>query len=72
MALKEWEKIKNTKDEIIWRGKYHDLKVLRLHHSLGRKFYWIVTNKEYDRPYLREYRTKSQALKFAKAYMRKH
>ena len=69
MTLKDWKKSYERKGEIIWTKKY--LKISILHLSV-RGHPWIVTNKEYDEPYLREFKSKSQALKFAKAYMRKH
>jgi len=69
MATKDWKKSYKRKGEIIFTKK--DDKISILHLSVRGKP-WIVTDKEYDRPYLKEFKLKRQALVYAKSYMRKH
>ena len=40
--------------------------------GIHKDYVRVVTDKDYDRQYLKEFKTKTQALKYAKAYMRKH
>jgi len=73
MALKDWKKIKNDK----WQQGWYKI--------INGKQRWILVNhsdmrKEYEFVYLsrarhiitKHFKTKTQALKFAKSYMRKH
>ena len=69
MAIKDWTKSYTSKGEIIFTKGIKKLSILHL--SVRRKP-WIVTDKDYDRQYLKEFKTKTHALKYAKAYMRKN
>lgn len=72
MALKDWKKISTTENSTLYSTKDHK-KVLTIRHmwlKLGSKRkIWIVYFGDAKR---KDFKTKSQALKFAKAYMRKH
>jgi len=74
MALKDWKKIKNTKNSIIFITKE---KSGFIHNQLFVEKIsgiWMVNATKNTKVIGVAYpvKTKSQALKFAKAYMRKH
>lgn len=77
MALKDWEEIgidewgskKRIKESLVSGGSYPEktLEVSSFHH----KHWVVITNLKTNRHYYSKYfKTKSQALKFAKNYMR--
>ena len=68
MALKDWKK----GSDLTWyyHGKKSGVNKLYIDNYSGWRVV-IVTTYEWDR-YERNFKTKSQALKFAKSYMRKH
>ena len=83
MGIKDWKKIsinkhKNDESYLIlttnmWENNYKAeiLKINRDKRSIGNQFI-IVIDKGFARYTLDNFKTKSQALKFAKQYMRTH
>ena len=74
MTTKNWTKIFESIDEVIFENKnnFKRLVIYQLHKMMGQVRRWIVTDKEFDRKPLKQVMTKSQALVYAKAYMRTH
>ncbi len=74
MAIKDWLKERNTRNDILYLNKKTGrfLNIFYLHKTVKQKNKWVVTDKDFDRKYLKQFKTKTQALNFAKAYMRKH
>ena len=64
MALKDWKQIENHPRDNKWRKNKNTIGIWEFHH--GGWFF-----ERYDKE-LKYFKTKSQALKYAKAYMRKH
>ena len=71
MALKDWKKTKNPNYDS-WENKHEDEWEIRVFD----KYVWILEPNEsptrMSKWKEKKFKTKSQALKFAKAYMRKH
>jgi hypothetical protein len=75
MALKDWKKISTNKYSTLYSTKDHK-KVLTIRYTWLR----VVNNKYKDKIWIvyfgnakrKDFKTKQQALKFAKSYMRKH
>ena len=74
MALKDWRKIE--KDEWGYKKGYdkNNVKILRIDYLPGKKRYKyeIYGRGKYTSNTINSFKTKSEALKYAKAYMRKH
>lgn len=73
--IKDWKKEHDTSTDILYlnkkTGKF--LNIFYLHESLNWVTkHWVVTDKDFDRKYLKTFVTKTQALRFAKSYMRKN
>ena len=73
MTLKDWKKEYNGKLVINYKNKYGDsLQVIKeyldIYDSDTQRVWKIFDNTKM----IKHFKTKSQALKFAKAYMRKH
>lgn len=72
MALKDWKKTDTGKDEWINRND-DNFSRIRIDDLPGKKFRYEVYLIGFRRSgTLVSYKKKSQALKFAKSYMRKH
>ncbi len=72
MAIKDWKLIKKTKYMIQWNNIINHKSFIRLTPRHGLKG-WFFTYR--SAPYNFEnktFKTKQQALKYAKSYMRKH
>lgn len=75
MALKNWKKALGDKYQITFRNKIENID---LYINKTASNTWVVQyfdnyKKNWNRPYANRYfKTKSQALKFAKQYMRTH
>jgi len=78
MALKDWKKIDDTKRVATWKN----MKVKHLYLEIIYQYAYVPQEKDYsvvlfkgvDAPskVLERFKTKAQALKFAKDYMKKH
>jgi len=74
MALKDWKRIdygKKYKTTFIHKlkktaGLSHSINIIKVHNG------WETLTYPYIKKYNKNFKTKSQALKFAKVYMRKH
>jgi hypothetical protein len=64
MALKDWKRVGNGKNYTVWSNKKEDI-VLNI--GFAEKKYSI-----FIRGYTNTFKTKTQALQFAKQYMRSH
>ena len=71
MALKDWKKIKTTQMSNVWQRKSGRHWIEAIFHW-GRKTWFVEVVKENRAVIQEEFKNKSQALKFAKSYMRKH
>ena len=74
MALKDWKKIDEDSEEIIWENKKNDSQ-LGIHKTLAKEWSGAVNrgNGFQKIPKAPNYfKTKKEAMKFAMAYMRKH
>ncbi len=70
MALKDWKKVDNKKgssDIYTWTVGNKNIVITEIQkeYDVG-----LISSNSYK--FLKSFKTKSQALKFAKAYMRKH
>ncbi|MFW5794159.1 MAG: hypothetical protein ACOCV1_01630 [Bacillota bacterium] len=74
MALKDWKKDLNLEHVISWeKGKYPNYLVVDIQKSPYHKYKWYLTiDKNGNQISQKLYSSKSQALKYAKSYMRKH
>ena len=74
MAIKDWKKITNKKDHLAWEKKNGDFQVMIYNFKgwKGRYFERGNGNIRWEPSNIRNFKTKSQALKYAKSYMRKH
>ena len=78
MALKDWKKVskgrwKNNEGETIFIFQYHKISKKEIGYGFSKK--WFVMKDigfENRKAQLGYFKTESQALKFAKEYMRKH
>ena len=71
MALKDWKKTISKRDEIEFRRKKYDGRRIdnEIAIILGTNDKWHLHIPTYK---VRHFKTKSQAIKYARAYMRKH
>ena len=73
MVLKDWKLISDMPENYLWQKKNgKELYTYKLHASVvwdGNP--WVATNMP-DEKELKTFKTKAQALKFAKEYMRTH
>ena len=75
MALKDWKKTSNMgiKDYIVYKSQRYVGLTLEISKNTNTDKYIVYTNNRHNISKLKEgIKTKSQALKFAKEYMRKH
>ena len=78
MALKDWKKIKDNVIDFLWskssKSSYlGNYEVWVYKGRVNEKIMWIVRVKEIGMGgYTRQFKTKSQALAYAKAYMMTH
>ena len=70
MALKDWKKIMMKDEWLNTTKKYHSIIIVDKNTSGNWNF--IVGSASGNRECKRMFKTKSQALKFAKSYMRTH
>ena len=71
MALKAWKKIRSSEENIVWKSK--KTKEILFVGTWGKVYRWRVSlSSESSYSTLKLSKTKPQALKFARAYMRKH
>jgi len=72
MALKDWKKTYDGKIRLKFIGNNNWVEIERnyndIYDSSTKRVWWFFTQKQKPR----KFKTKSQALKFAKSYMRKH
>ena len=69
MAIKDWRKTKSDKERIVYTTKGNSLIIEKEYH------YWSVKlfrGNLYGLKNIKIFKTKPQAMKFAKAYMRKN
>lgn len=67
MALKDWTKIENTKFHIIWKNEYDSSRIMVFSRAGAGGWGFEVMIGGYT-----FFKTKSEALKFARDYMRRH
>lgn len=78
MALKDWKKTRNNEQQIIFEQKKDKIDINGWNQTLiitNFKPIWEVAisyERSYDYHIKKTFKTKSQALKFAKEYMRKN
>ena len=69
MALKDWKKTTNLEEQIDFeKDDKHYLMLALSEQGMGKK--WIIYINGFKK--FKFFKTKQQALKFAKAYMRSH
>jgi hypothetical protein len=68
MALKDWKKVKENK----WRKEYSNKVIFIEYDKLYTNNDYLVFTSNSWNALGKRFKTKSQALRFAKAYMRKH
>lgn len=66
MATKDWKKIHSNKIHTIWKNEKTNIYLDLFHEEKEIEITGGI------RRILRQYKSKSQALKFAKSYMRRH
>ena len=79
MALKDWKKVNDNTIDNLWEKKSkssyygdYEIWVYKIRNP-ERKLRWVFKLKEIGRGHqTKQFKTKSQAIKFAKAYMRTH
>ena len=72
MALKDWKKT-DLKNRILFENKKDKEKVIQVNtYEFNPQFEVLVGRRWHQAIIRKEFKTKQQALKFAKAYMRKH
>ncbi|MAG47062.1 hypothetical protein CL617_00520 [archaeon] len=79
MATKDWKK---AKGQLLWykdtgKSTGKEIHITKLFYQEEGKYALILDNLDWDGRHnlgntLKKFKTKSQALKFAKSYMRKH
>lgn len=71
--MNKWRKLKTTGNIPAWSTKEPPLKSIWIVESL-QKGYGVVyeVRSDFDKPTLKTFKTKQQALKYARNYMRKH
>ena len=67
MAIKDWKKTRNKLNSQGWKNKKTGKNILFLQFMSDNYWSFIQEGKT-----IKNFKTKSQALKYAKAYMRKH
>jgi hypothetical protein len=68
MATKDWKKVKLN----LWYNKKHKYYLeIKKYTSQYSVFAWGESHKNYDAT-VQTFKTKTQALRYAKSYMRKH
>jgi len=70
MALKDWKKIRKN----VWRKSNSSLNIKKAYTS-ATTYIWQVNKYKTDSGiiiFTKRFKTKTQALRYAKAYMRKH
>jgi len=78
MATKDWKKVKDNIVDYLWENKslssYHDNYEIWVYKGkVNDKVRWIFRFREIGNgSYTKHFKTKQQALKYAKAYMRKN
>lgn len=73
MALKDWKKTENSKSYIKFYHKTKEL-IIRIDLFKPEKYGYTVNISDFREYTLehKDFKTKSQALKYARSYMRKH
>ena len=69
MATKDWKKIEDSNSAIIFKNKLRQLIIIEKPKYYNRKYY-ILFKPNSDSELF--FKTKTEAMRFAKAYMRKH
>ena len=78
MALKDWKKLKDNVIDFLWEKKgessyYGNYEIWVYKERVNDEIKWIFRFREIGGgSYTKQFKNKSQALSFAKAYMRKH
>ena len=67
MALKDWKLVFNVKDQVLYKHK--DGERIIIITDEGKRKKWLFSVNLGNR---REFKTKSQAMKFARSYMRRN
>ena len=68
--IKGWKKIKNQSGDIVWKGDDGDQVRVIFNQQLGRKEDWLMGAN--GQLHIKKTNTKSQALTYARAYMKAH
>ena len=77
MVYKDWTKITSNEWVLFKRNINNTLKtgyitIIKPEHHLGREKTYLVDGKVNNNKFQKHFKTKQQALKYARAYMRKH
>jgi len=71
MALKDWKKMQTTGDIPSWSGKHNrQLWIVKSISDDWKREYKV--RSDFDKPVMTTFKTKSEALAYAKSYMKKH
>lgn len=72
MTLKDWKKTEDTKYTAVYKNKKDESDYVVLRYVISLKHQRKMWKVETEKAKTEYFKTKTQALKYAKAYMRKH